>query len=184
MDTKEPTGFDALALLTFLTHVEKSHIASTLLPTDTIDVIALRCRSIDISININVLYPNRPRILNELGMMFLRGTERHQQDSKRAFEYFKQACGLPNPPSVALYNLGRRYELGDGCEKDTNKARELYLKSADKEPKSMWALAIDDDSPMDNKTQRLQWLIKYYNSDGKNEKDIRDCGTFLIKRID
>lgn len=52
------------------------------------------------------------------------------QDSRKAFEYFKESADLGNPE--AQYALGIAYVLGEGCEQDLYKAREYYKKAADK----------------------------------------------------
>ena len=50
------------------------------------------------------------------------------QDYDKAFELYIKSAELGNVK--AMYNLGLKYELGQGCAKDSHKAYEWYLKSA------------------------------------------------------
>ncbi|MBR0288301.1 MAG: HPr family phosphocarrier protein [Selenomonadaceae bacterium] len=70
------------------------------------------------------------RATNQLGIMFSNG-EHVEQNSRKAFDFFRKAVGLNENNASAIRNLADCYRFGDGVAKDEYKAFELFKKAAE-----------------------------------------------------
>lgn len=115
--------------------------------------------------------------INRVALMHYRGEEGVVQDYNEAFVLFQEAAKAGD--KNAIFNLGKMYFEGQGTNKDTKKALELYQKAADKDH----ILALNTLGGLhkaENKAEKARTFYKR-SADFGNAVGLFETGAFILQ---